>query len=200
MKRISLILLCLGFFFTACENLNPGMTNNDRITFNKIPVKYPITHKDTSIHDNYHGQVISDPYRWLEDDNSESTKDWVKAQNHTTYSYLDQIPFRDAIEERLQKMWNYERFSTPFKKGEKYYFFKNNGLQNQSALYVQDEPGSESTLVLDPNHFSEEGTASLGTYAFSKSGRYLAYEVSEGGSDWRTIYVKDLKKRRTFKR
>ena len=157
-----------------------------------ISLTYPSTMKDSTIRDDYHGRTIEDPYRWLEDDHSEATKNWVKSQNHTTLGYLDQIPYRDAIEKRLEKMWNYERYSTPIKEGGKYYYFKNDGLQNQSVLYVQDSLDAASKIVLDPNLFSDDGTSALGGYAFSKNGNYLAYEVSEGGSDWRTVYVKDL--------
>ncbi len=173
-------------------NENPGKSSSNFVP-EPINVDYPVTSKDTTIQDNYHGKEIKDPYRWLEDDHSEETSSWVKAQNHTTFNYIDQIPYRDAIEERLQKIWNYERFSSPFKEGGKYYYFKNNGLQNQSVLYVQDGLEDDATIALDPNKFSEDGTTSLGGFSFSKSGEYLAYEISEGGSDWRTVLVKDLK-------
>ncbi len=185
-------LLFLGIFlFNACENsFNTSSSNS--IEFKKIPFSYPVTTKDTSIKDNYHDLVVTDPYRWLENENSNQTKEWVKAENNTTFSYLDQIPFRKAIEERLHKIWNYERFSTPLKKGEKYYFFKNDGLQNQSVLYVQESLDGAAKMVLDPNTFSEEGTSSMGNFSFSNKGAFLAYEISKGGSDWRTIRIKDL--------
>ena len=140
-----------------------------------------------------HGTKIADPYRWLEDDHSEETGEWVKAQNQVTFNYLEQIPYRDAIKNRLEEIWNFERFSTPFKEGGKFYFFKNDGLQNQSVLYAQNSLDGEPTLVLDPNKFSDDGTSSLGAISFNKSGDLMAYQVSEGGSDWRKIYVKDLK-------
>lgn len=197
MKRINVFLFSLIFFLSTCtmpEKQAPSKGANSAAAFEAkaIKVNYPKTSKDTTIQDDYHGTIVKDPYRWLEDDHSEATKNWVKAENHATFSYLDNIPYRDAIEERLEKMWNYERFSTPLKKGGKYYYFKNDGLQNQSVLYVQDDLNAKAQLVLDPNKFSEDGTSSLGGYAFSKKGNYLAYEVSEGGSDWRTVYVKDL--------
>ncbi len=163
-----------------------------------IKVNYPATFKDTSVQDNYHGKIVKDPYRWLEDDHADNTKKWVKTQNNTTFSYLNQIPYREAIQKRLEKMWNYERYSPPFKEGGKYYYFKNDGLQNQNVLVVQDDLESDARITLNPNKFSEDGTASLGGYAFSKDGKYLAYEVSEGGSDWRTVYVKDLEKDQTL--
>ncbi len=160
--------------------------------FKKIPVTYPATRKDTAVADDYFGTKIKDPYRWLEDDQSAETKDWVQKQNIVTFGYLGQIPYREKIRKRLEQIWNYEKYGTPFKEGGKYYFFKNDGLQNQSVLYVQDTPDSEPKMVLDPNTFSPDGTTSLGELDFSKDGRYLAYSLSKGGSDWRTIFVKDL--------
>ena len=192
MNRLIAFLLFGSFFFNACElDLNTSDSKNSQ--FKKIPFSFPITQKDTSIKNNYHGVMVSDPYRWLEEENTSATKNWVKAQNQVTYTYLDQIPFREAIENRLEKIWNYERFSTPIKRGGKYYYFKNDGLQNQSVLYVQESLEGKAKMVLDPNNFSEDGTSSLGNYAFSNQGDFLAYEISEGGSDWRTIRVKDLK-------
>ncbi len=161
--------------------------------FDSIPVTYPVTRMDTSVVDDYFGTKVSDPYRWLEDDNSEETKAWVKAQNQVTFGYLEQIPFRKTALDRLTKLWNFEKYGTPWRKAGKYYFFKNDGLQNQSVLYTQNELNQEATMLIDPNTFSKDGTASLGELGISKDGRYLAYSVSEGGSDWRTIYVRDLK-------
>lgn len=160
--------------------------------FNKITVTYPFSRKDTTVKDTYFGQTIADPYRWLEDDQSAETKDWVQKQNLVTFGYLGQIPYRDNIRERLQKLSNYEKYSAPFKKGGKYYFFKNDGLQNQSVLYVQESLNGPAKIVLDPNTFSTDGTTSLQEMGFSKDGRYLAYAISKGGSDWRTIVVRDL--------
>jgi prolyl oligopeptidase len=160
--------------------------------FKQIPVTYPATRKDSTVADNYHGNTISDPWRWLEDDQSAETKEWVTRQNIVTNGYLSQIPFRDKVKARLEQIFDYEKYGTPFKEGGKYYFFKNDGLQNQSVLYVQDNLNSQAETVLDPNKFSEDGTTSLGELDFSKDGRYLAYSTSVGGSDWRTIVVKDL--------
>ncbi len=191
MNKLTPLLLIAAFFLNACEfldNNSPGA-----VQFKKIPFSYPVSKKDTTVKDNYHGVVVADPYRWLENENAVETKNWIKTQNQTTFSYLEQIPFRDNIEQRLQKIWNFERYSTPIKKGEKYYFFKNDGLQNQSVLYVQETLVSEPKAILDPNTFSEDGTASIGGFAFSNKGEYLAYEISEGGSDWRTIRILDLK-------
>ncbi len=164
----------------------------DALKFDNISIQYPASYRDTMITDDFHGKKVTDAYRWLEDENLESTKAWVKNQNLVTYGYLDQIPYRDAIETRLEEIWDYERYSPLIRKGENYYFFRNDGLQNQAVLYAQKGLNGEASVVLDPNRFSIDGTSSLGEYAFSKDGRYLAYQVSEGGSDWRTIQIKDL--------
>ncbi len=155
-------------------------------------VFYPTTHADDTINDDYHGTQISDPYRWLEDDNSEDTKAWVRGQNDVTFGFLEAIPFREKVKERLTQLWNYEKYSTPFKEAGVYYFFKNDGLQNQSVLYKLQDDGQE-VVVLDPNSFSSDGTTSLAGFDFSKDGRYLAYLKSNAGSDWRTAHILDLK-------
>lgn len=126
---------------------------------------------------------VADPYRWLEDDRSAETGDWVKTQNKTTEAYLARIPFRDAIRKRLTELWNYEKFGAPFKEGEYTYFYKNNGLQNQSVLYRQKK-GGVPEIFLDPNSFSKGGTTSLAGVSFSKDGSLVGYQISEGGSDW----------------
>ncbi|WP_290800071.1 prolyl oligopeptidase family protein [Flavobacterium sp.] len=152
-----------------------------------MSVTYPVTKKvDTT--DTYFDEQIQDPYRWLEDDHSEETKAWVKAQNEVTFGYLEKIPFRNALKERMEKLWNYERISAPFKEGKYTYFYKNNGLQNQSVLYRKDETGKEE-IFLDPNTFSKDGTTSLGGINFTKDGSLAAYAISEGGSDWRKVIV-----------
>ncbi|MVO09842.1 prolyl oligopeptidase family serine peptidase [Flavobacterium sp. TP390] len=152
-----------------------------------MSVTYPVTKKvDTT--DTYFDEQIQDPYRWLEDDHSEETKAWVKAQNEVTFGYLEKIPFRNALKERMEKLWNYERISAPFKEGKYTYFYKNNGLQNQSVLYRKDEAGKEEPF-LDPNTFSKDGTTSLGGINFTKDGSLAAYAISEGGSDWRKVIV-----------
>jgi prolyl oligopeptidase len=152
-----------------------------------MTVNYPETKKVDTM-DVYFGDSIQDPYRWLEDDNSEETKAWVKAQNEVTFGYLDKIPFRKQIKERLEKLWNYEKISAPFKEGDYTYFYKNDGLQNQSVLYRKDKNGKEE-VFLDPNTFSKDGTTSLGGINFSKDGSLVAYAISEGGSDWRKVIV-----------
>lgn len=149
---------------------------------------YPETFKG-DVQDEYFGSTVEDPYRWLEDDLSAETKNWVNAQNTVTESYLSQIPFRSAIQARLEKLWNYEKLSAPFNEGNYTYFYKNNGLQNQSVLYRQANSSDEPEVFLDPNQFSADGTTSLAGIAFSKDGSLVAYQLSEGGSDWRKIVV-----------
>ena len=162
------------------------------INVNQIMVSYPETRKDTSVVDDYHGKMIKDPFRWLEDDHSEETKAWVKAQNLVTFGYLDSIDYRDAIKDRLTELWDYEKFGTPFKRGKKFYQYKNDGLQNQSILYTMTELDGEESIFLDPNKLSDDGTSSVGSISFNKKGDYMAYQVSEGGSDWRIVSVKDV--------
>jgi len=149
---------------------------------------YPDTEKGGT-EDTYFGTTVADPYRWLEDDLSDKTKAWVKAENEVTQDYLGQIPFRNAIKSRLEKLWNFEKYSAPFTEGEYTYFFKNNGLQNQSVLYRKKGDTGKEEVFLDPNKFSADGTASLAGVSFSKDGSLLAYQISEGGSDWRKVVV-----------
>ncbi len=152
-------------------------------------LKYPDTRKGNVV-DTIFGVPVADPYRWLEDDMSKETEEWVKAQNNITFGYLDKISYRDQIRERLMEIWNYEKFSIPFREGDYIYFAKNDGLQNQYVYYRQKE-GGEPELFLDPNSFSADGTTSLAEMGFSKDGSRLAYSISEGGSDWRKIIVMD---------
>ncbi|MDA3866535.1 MAG: prolyl oligopeptidase family serine peptidase [Salinivirgaceae bacterium] len=152
---------------------------------------YPETKKGDVV-DEYFGHKVPDPYRWLENDTSKATADWVAAQNKVTFGYLDQIPFRDAIKNRLTEIWDYPRISAPFKKGSYYYVFKNDGLQNQSVAYIKESLEDEGKVILDPNQLSDDGTVSLAAFAPSENGKYLAYAISRGGSDWREIYVKNI--------
>ena len=137
---------------------------------------------------------VADPYRWLEDDVRESpdVAAWVEAQNKVTFGYLKQIPQREAIEKRLTELWDYEKFGTPFKRGGRYYFYKNNGLQNQSVLYTQASLDAEPEVFLDPNGWSEDGTVALAGISFSDDGRYVTYGVAEAGSDWRHWRVMEV--------
>ncbi|TON77034.1 prolyl oligopeptidase family serine peptidase [Vibrio parahaemolyticus] len=150
---------------------------------------YPNTRKD-SVVDTYFSHDIADPYRWLEDDRSEETAQWVSGQNSVTFDFLGQIPYRQQIRDLVANSQNYEKYSQPFVRGDYTYFYKNDGLQNQSVLYRRKGEG-EAEVFLDPNTFSEEGTTSLGEVSFSKDYRLVAYSISEGGSDWRKIFVID---------
>ncbi len=172
MRKISIFLVVL--IFAACK------TKKER---NPIIVNYPITKKVDTV-DTYFGTDVRDSYRWLEDDRSEETEAWVRTQNKTTYGYLDSIPFRDDLKNRLEKLWNYEKLGSPFKEGDYIYFYKNDGLQNQYVVYRKKEGGGEE-VFLDPNTFSEDGTTSLMGLSFTKDGSKAAYLISEGGSDWR---------------
>jgi prolyl oligopeptidase len=148
---------------------------------------YPAT-KTTEQTDDFFGTKVPDPYRWLENDMSEDTKDWVQRQNRLTNAYLLKIPYRDAIRNRLTELWDYEKYSAPFEEGEYTYFYKNNGLQNQAILYRQNN-GGQPDVFLDPNTFSPDGTTSLAGIDFTKDGSLAAYQLSEGGSDWRKVII-----------
>ncbi|MQP53247.1 MULTISPECIES: prolyl oligopeptidase family protein [unclassified Flavobacterium] len=178
MKK-SLILLFTAAAFVACKK--------EEIKEIDMSVTYPETKKVDTLA-TYFGDTIQDPYFWLEDDHSEETKAWVKAQNEVTFGYLEKIPFRSQLKERLEKLWNYEKIGAPFKEGDFTYFYKNDGLQNQSVLYRKDASGQEE-IFLDPNTFSKDGTTSLGGLSFTKDGSMAAYAISEGGSDWRKVIV-----------
>lgn len=154
-------------------------------------MKYPPTRK-AEVKDNYHGTTIIDPYRWLEDDNSEETHQWVLAQNQVTNTYLSAIPFRNAVKERLAVLWNYPKIGSPRKEGDYYYFFRNDGLQNQSILYRQKGLTGAPEVFIDPNSFSADGTIALGGQSFSKKARYLVYMIARSGSDWQEAVIRDL--------
>ena len=153
---------------------------------------YPETKKVDTV-DTYFGTEVPDPYRWLEDDRSAETEAWVKAENKATFGYLDKIPFKDEIKQKLEKIWNYEKIGAPFKEGDYTYFYKNDGLQNQYVIYryKTGEDPSTAEVFLDPNTFAEDGTVSLGGLSFSDNGKLAAYSISEGGSDWRKVLVMD---------
>ena len=154
--------------------------------------QYPVTRKVDTV-DNYHGTAVADPYRWLEDDNSEETKAWVKEQNAVTQSFLSAIPYRDKVRKRLEELWNYTRYSAPFREGDYYYFTKNDGLQNQSVWYRQKSLDAEPEVFLDPNKLSDDGTVSLGSLSFSKNGKLFVYAIQRAGSDWQEAFVMDAK-------
>jgi prolyl oligopeptidase len=180
MKSLFIIIL-IGIFTVSCKNTESQINNTT--------LNYPTTKKVDTI-TNYFGTEVKDPYRWLEDDRSEETTNWVIAQNEVTFEYLSKIPYREALKNRLEKLWNYEKIGAPFKEGDYHYFYKNNGLQNQYVLYRQKNEETPE-VFLDPNTFSEDGTTSLGGLSFSKDGNMVAYSISEGGSDWRKIIVMD---------
>ncbi len=157
----------------------------------KTALTYVKTRKCDTV-DSYFGTKIADPYRWLEDDKSAETGDWVKAQNKVTFDYLATIPFRDKIKERLTKIWNFAKCTAPFKKGKYYFYYKNSGVQNQSVLYVQEGLNGTPRLLLDPNTLAADGTASLGALGISKNAKYLAYSINRAGSDWSEIYLMEI--------
>lgn len=162
-------------------------------TGNNKNLKYPVTRKD-NVTDTLFGIPVTDPYRWLEDDRSAETAKWVKEQNLVTFGYLSKIPYREEIRNRLSSMWNYEKYSAPFREGDFIYYSKNDGLQNQFVVYRQKD-GEAPEVFLDPNKFSADGTISLGEMGFSSDGSLIAYSISEGGSDWRKVIVMNAVKK-----
>jgi len=159
---------------------------------NQATLTYPET-KQVDTVDAYFDTEVKDPYRWLENDRSDETGEWVKAQNDLTFGYLESIPYRDSLKQRLSEVWNYEKIGAPFKRGEYTYFSKNDGLQNQYVYYryKNDESPESAKVFLDPNTFSEDGTTSMAGMSFTEDGELLAYSISEGGSDWRKIIILD---------
>jgi prolyl oligopeptidase len=154
-------------------------------------LQYPVTKKVDQT-DDYFGTKVMDTYRWLEDDKSAETKEWVTAENAVTQSYLAKIPYRKNFREAIEKVFNYPKYSAPFRKGEWFYFYKNDGLQNQSVLYRQKGLGGKVDEVLDPNKLSPDGTTRLQLFSLSKEGNYAVVGLSKGGSDWQTYYVRDM--------
>ncbi|MBE7645140.1 prolyl oligopeptidase family serine peptidase [Tenacibaculum finnmarkense genomovar ulcerans] len=187
MKKILFSILCASTVLVSCKKENQSEKNTQKNT----TLNYPKTAKKPIV-DDYFGTKVTDNYRWLEDDKSTETENWVKAENDVTFNYLSKIPYREQLKNRLSELWNYEKLGTPFKEGDYTYFYKNNGLQNQSVLYRKDAQGKEE-VFLNPNTFSEDGTTSLGSVSFTKDGSIVAYSISEGGSDWRKIIVLNTK-------
>lgn len=178
---VSFFFIALFTSFTDEEKKNPALT----------PLSYPAT-KKVDVIDDYFGIKIADPYRWLEDDNSEETKQWVDEQNKVTFGYLEKIPFRQQIKERLVNVWNYEKYSVPFRKGKYYFYYKNDGLQNHNVLYVQEGLNGTPRVLIDPNKFSADGTISLNGISIRKDGKYIAYNIAKSGSDWNDIIVMEI--------
>nr|WP_315158682.1 prolyl oligopeptidase family serine peptidase [uncultured Flavobacterium sp.] len=176
--------------------LSTMIISSSLLSFGQSAIKYPATKKIDKV-DVYFDNSIPDPFRWLEDDRSAETAEWVKDQNKVTFDYLAAIPFRNAIKARMEKLWNYEKVSAPFKEGDYTYYYKNNGLQNQSVMYRKDAKGIEE-LFLDPNTFSKDATTSLDGVSFSKDGSLVAYSISEAGSDWRKVIFIDAKTKQSI--
>jgi prolyl oligopeptidase len=182
MKKYILVLIILGISL-ACKT--------EKKETEDIVVNYPET-KTVDTVDTYFGNEVKDPYRWLEDDRSEETENWVKAQNEVTFGYLDNIPYRKELKERLEKVLNYEKLTAPNKEGDYTYYYKNNGLQNHYVVYRKKHNEDQEEVFLDPNTFTKDGTTSLSSLSFSRNGQLAAYAISEGGSDWRKIIVIDV--------
>lgn len=182
MKKLMLPIIT-ALVLVGCNNSNISKNQTNTVT-------YPKTKKVDTV-TNYFGTQVKDPYRWLEDDMSEETARWVEDQNKTTFGYLENIPFREELKQRLTTLWNYEKVGAPFKEGDYSYFYKNDGLQNQYVIYryKTGQDPDKTEVFLDPNTFSEDGTISLGGLSFSENGSLAAYSISEGGSDWRKVLV-----------
>ncbi len=187
MLKKLLVIPILGSMLIGCSQ---GSQEKEEM---KTKLIYPET-EERSDADTIFDKIIADPYRWLEDDMSDETAEWVKAQNKVTFDYLKDIPYREQLKERLSEIWNYEKVSAPTKKGDFVYYYKNDGLQNQYVVYRKDSAGNEE-VFLDPNTFSEDGTTSLGDLSFTEDGTLAAYAISEGGSDWRKVIVMDAVKK-----
>ena len=185
MKKLTLLIMGSMITLFGC---NPQQQPAERYSVKA----YPETRMDETVVDDYFGTKVADPYRWLENDTSAETADWVKAQTEVTNDYLSHIPFRSALKDRLTEFVNYERYSMPSKKHGRYIYSKNDGLQNQSVIYMQETLDGEPTVLLDPNKLSDDGTVSLGGISFSNDGKYMAYYIQRSGSDWVEIYVKDM--------
>jgi len=177
--------------------VSPLARHSSAFSFDKNDAKltYPES-KRVDQFDDYFGTRVPDPYRWLEDENSAATKSWVDAQNVVTFTYLDKIPYREKLKARLTELSNYPRISAPFRRGDTYFFTKNDGLQNQSVYYIQTGVNGTPQVFLDPNKFSTDGTSTLSAFSLSTNGQYLAYGTSTGGSDWVTIRVMEVGSRK----
>src|SRR5678816_2891463 len=162
-----------------------------RSATNDPKLVYPVTKKVDQV-DDYFGTKVYDPYRWLEDETSAETKAWVDEQNRLTFSYLDKIAFREKLKARLTELYNYPRYTAPFHRGDTYFFTKNDGLQNQNVYYIQKGENGKPEVFIDPNKFSADGTSVLRTFSLSQDGKYLAYGIAQGGSDWLTLNVMEV--------
>lgn len=183
-KPLSIFIISSLF---VSSTMNIEKNNLTQIIFGAPPIT-----KTVKVSEDYFGTKISDPYRWLEYDSAADVAEWVKQQNEYTFGYLNQIPFRNNIKQRLEEIWNYAKYSSPFKKGDNYFFYKNDGLQNQSVLYIQKGLKAEANVLLDPNKLSTDGTVSLGGISFSHDNKYMAYSLGKAGSDWQEIFVMEV--------
>jgi len=192
MKKIKIALSSLALIAVALSMTMSSLPRPVSAHDGDIPkLTYPET-KRVDVVDTYFGTTVPDPYRWLEDDNAPEVTSWVEAQNKVTFGYLSQIPYRQQIRERLTKLLNYPKYSSPTRRGEWFFFGKNDGLQNQNVQYIQKGLDGTPEVLLDPNKFSADGTSQLGGFTLSQTGKYVAYGISEGGSDWRDLYVLDV--------
>ena len=182
-------LVSLFIFFTLTSAALQAQENSSHASASKM--KYPKT-KTVDVMDDYHGRKVSDPYRWLEDTESEQTAEWIAAENKITQQYLQSIPERKVMQQRLQKLWNYERFGMPSHRGKTYFYTHNDGLQNQSVYYKATSLDAPRNVLLNPNTLSKDGTVALAGAVASKDGKLLAYGLADGGSDWRTWKVRDV--------
>jgi prolyl oligopeptidase len=180
---LMMLAICTFGFFVAAIAASTAQDS--------APLVYPNAKRVDQV-DDYHGTKVADPYRWLEDADSADTHEWVEAENKLTFSYLDKIPYRSAIRERLLKLWNYERFTIPEQRGGRYFFQHNNGLQNQNVVLVADSLSAEPRLLLDPNTLSADGTVALTAAAVTDDGKLMAYGTAASGSDWQEWHVRDV--------
>src|SRR5882762_1211597 len=192
MKKIQLTFASLMLFVVTLSISIAPLLRVASAHDGDIPkLTYPDT-KRVEVVDTYFGTTVPDPYRWLEDDNAPEVAAWVAAENKVTFGYLDKISYRPQLKDRLTKLLNYPKYGAPTRRGDWFIFSKNDGLQNQSVQYIQKGLDGTPEVLLDPNKFSADGTSQLGAFSLSQSGKYVAYGISEGGSDWRDFYVLDV--------
>ena len=183
------------FNYRDISQISPQNKENNskfvKMNYLKTALNYPESRQDNTI-DTYGNIQVKDPYRWLEDPHSEETKEWIAAQNKLTLNFLESIPAREKIKNRMTQIWNYEKYDIPFKEGERYFYFKNDGLQNQDVLYTLTYLEAEPKVLIDPNTFSEDGTVALSDISVSPNGKLIAYGISRSGSDWQEWKVRDI--------
>jgi prolyl oligopeptidase len=192
-SAVSIVLLVAALLLIFQSLPAASAQNSTSIsTQNMIkPIKYPNTKKIEQI-DDYHGTKVSDPYRWLEDLDSPETARWVEDENNLAFSFLNEIPARNLLKDRLTKLWNYEKFGVPFKEGNRYFYSRNSGLQNQSVIYTVTALNAQPQVLIDPNTLSTDGTVALSGLSVSDNGKLMAYSLSASGSDWQEWKVRDI--------